>query len=168
MVIIVMGVSGAGKTTIGRILAERLGWKFLEGDTFHSKANVAKMHSGIPLNDEDRWPWLAAIREEITRYLKAGEDAIIACSALKASYRKVLRGSDGDAVQVLYLRGTQEEIAERVASRTHHFMPPSLLGSQFEALEEPEDAVTVEIGGTPDQVVDRVLQVLKIPATGTG
>lgn len=152
MVIILMGVAGAGKTTVGTRLAQSLGWHFIEGDAFHPPANVAKMAAGVPLTDEDREPWLAQLRGLIQEALERGEPAVMACSALKERYRERLTV---DPVQVkwVYLWAPRELIASRLARRTGHFMPLSLLDSQFEALEAPEEALKVDVTPGPDAVV---------------
>src|SRR3954466_10549885 len=140
-----MGVSGSGKSTIADRLAERLGWTYEDGDRFHPASNVAKMSAGQPLTDEDRWPWLQAISDEIDRVCKAGEHAVIACSALKRAYRDVLVHGRTD-VRIIFLEGKKDLIASRLAQRKGHFMPPGLLDSQFKTLEPPatgENAVTV-------------------------
>ncbi|GLU30776.1 gluconokinase [Trinickia caryophylli] len=161
MILIVMGVSGAGKTRIGELLAERLGCGFLDGDQFHSAANKEKMAHGIALTDDDRWPWLAAIREAIEEKEHTGETAVFGCSSLKRVYRDVLRGGgtpDGN-VRFVYLKGTYERLQERLGHRTGHFFDPSLLRSQLDTLEEPGDdeAVTVSIDMTPQAIVDEVI-----------
>lgn len=146
-VLVIMGVSGSGKTTIGRMLATELGWEYAEGDAMHPEANVEKMASGHPLTDEDRWPWLATVAGWIKDKTAAGQPGVITCSALKRSYRDLLRG---DNVLFVYLKGSRELIARRLAERQGHFMPPELLDSQFAALEEPgpdEQAVTVDVSG---------------------
>ena len=137
-----MGVSGSGKTTVGKALAQKLGWRFVEGDELHPAANVAKMKSGVPLTDADRWPWLDAIVAEMRRIDAAGENGVIACSALKAAYRDRL--AQGGDVRLVYLKGDPATIEPRVAHR-RHFMPASLLPSQFATLEEPQDAIVVDI-----------------------
>jgi gluconokinase len=154
-VIVVMGVSGAGKTTIAAMLAMRLGWTFEDADWFHPPANVEKMHAGKPLTDDDRWPWLRAIAEFIERTQKAGQHAVIACSALKRAYRSILIGSRRE-VRLVYLKGERELIARRMTLRHGHFMPPSLLESQLATLEEPspdEHAWVCDIRDTPDTIV---------------
>jgi gluconokinase len=159
-----MGVSGSGKTTVGAMLAGRLGWRFAEGDEFHSPANVAKMRGGTPLDDADRAPWLAAIAGEIDRWRAAGEHGIVACSALKRRYRDVLVGTRSD-VGIVYLQGTQELIADRLAARQGHYMPASLLASQFAALEEPtseEHPLIVSIGRPVAAIVDEIVERLKL------
>jgi gluconokinase len=167
--LIVMGVSGSGKSTIADSLAKRLGWTFEDGDRFHPASNVAKMSAGHPLTDEDRWPWLQAIADEIDRACKAGEHAVIACSALKRAYRDVLVHGRND-VRIIYLDGTQQLIADRLARRKGHFMPPGLLESQFETLEPPapvENPVTVSIDASVDTIVaDIVCQLGIRPAQG--
>jgi gluconokinase len=162
--LIVMGVSGSGKSTIAEKLAEHLGWRYEDGDQFHPASNVAKMSAGHPLTDEDRWPWLQAIADEIDRACKAGEHLAIACSALKHSYRDVLVHGRDD-VRIVYLRGTQELIAGRIAQRKGHFMPPGLLASQFKALEPPdtdENPVTVSIDAAIEEIVDGIIGRLKL------
>jgi gluconokinase len=160
---VLMGVSGSGKTTIARGVAQREGWRLVEGDSFHPPANVAKMHAGTPLTDEDRWPWLRAIAREIDAMRERGEQAVVACSALKRAYRDILIGARKDVVLV-YLQGSQALIAERIAARKDHFMPPALLDSQFATLEEPgedEHPIVVSIGSPPGAIVDEVVRQLK-------
>jgi len=168
--LIVMGVSGAGKSTIGEKLAERLGWKFEDGDRFHPASNVAKMSAGQPLTDEDRWPWLRAIADEIARVCKATGHVVIASSALKRAYRDILVHGRPD-VRIVYLKGTQDLIASRLALRKNHFMPPGLLESQFKTLEPPdasENPVTVSIDGSVETVVNDILRHLGLGAAATG
>jgi gluconokinase len=160
--LVVMGVSGSGKSTIADKLAERLGWTFEDGDRFHPASNVAKMSAGVPLTDEDRWPWLQAIADEIDRVCKAGQPAVIACSALKRAYRDILVHGRKD-VRIVYLGGSQELIASRLAARKGHFMPPGLLTSQFKTLEPPgegEHPVTVSIDASVDAIVDDIVRQL--------
>jgi gluconokinase len=145
MVIVLMGVSGAGKTTVGARLAASLGWPFHDGDDLHSPESKAKMHRGEPLTDDDRAPWLARLRALIDGCVRRGESAVVACSALRQAYRAELN-VDPAQVKFAYLRGSYETIAARVAQRRDHFMPPALLRSQFDTLEEPRDAVVVDIG----------------------
>jgi carbohydrate kinase (thermoresistant glucokinase family) len=135
--VIVMGVSGCGKSTVAALLALRLRWEFEDADWFHPAANVDKMHNGIPLNDEDRWPWLAAVATWLDKTRRSGGYDVIACSALKRRYRNVLIGDRAD-VRLVYLKGDEALIARRIATRHEHFMPRNLLDSQFEALEEPD------------------------------
>lgn len=169
--LIVMGVSGSGKSTIAEALGQRLGWRFEDGDSFHPPRNVEKMRAGHPLTDEDRWPWLNAIADEIARVCERREHVIIACSALKHAYRDVLlRGRDD--VRFVFLKGTKELIAERLAQRKGHFMPPGLLASQFETLEPPEASehvITVSIDETVDAIVDGIVRQLgRVDATSKG
>ena len=157
-----MGVSGSGKSTIADALAQRLGWTYEDGDKFHPASNVAKMSAGHPLTDEDRWPWLQAIADEIDRACGAGERAVIACSALKRVYRDILVHGRHD-VRIIYLNGTQDLIASRLALRKGHFMPSGLLASQFKTLEPPdgtENPVAVSIDGSVDAVVDDIVSQL--------
>jgi gluconokinase len=157
VIVIVLGVSGAGKTTIGKLLAEQLGWLFYEADDFHPRANIEKMRGGRPLTDEDRSPWLERLREQITRSLAANENAVLACSALKRAYRERLRVSDD--VKFVFLRGDYALIENQLRRRRGHFMDPSLLKSQFADLEEPasdEDAITIELGRTPQELVEEI------------
>ncbi|MDR0244280.1 MAG: gluconokinase [Burkholderia sp.] len=158
MILIAMGVSGAGKSRIGEMLAERLSCTYTDGDAFHSAANKEKMHQGIPLTDDDRWPWLRTIRAAIEEKQRAGETAVFTCSSLKRSYRDVLRGTDTD-VRFVYLKGSFEVLHERLKSRTGHFFDPSLLKSQLDTLEEPgpDEAIEVSIELTPEQIVDQVM-----------
>ena len=157
MIVIIFGVSGAGKTTIGKLLAKELSWQFIEADDFHSQANIDKMHSGVPLTDEDRWPWLKNLRELITRSLATGENAVIACSALKEPYRRYLRVNND--VQLVFLRGSYALIAGQLRKRRGHFMNTALLQSQFADLEEPEpaeNAVVIELGRSPSKLVQEI------------
>lgn len=158
MILIAMGVSGAGKSLIGEMLAERLSCSYTDGDAFHSAANKEKMHNGIPLTDDDRWPWLRTIRAAIEEKQRAGETAVFTCSSLKRSYRDVLRGTDTD-VRFVYLKGSFEVLHERLKSRTGHFFDQSLLKSQLDTLEEPgpDEAIEVSIELTPEQIVDQVM-----------
>jgi gluconokinase len=159
-----MGVSGCGKSTIGSLLAARLQWEFEDADWFHPAANVDKMQSGIPLTDEDRWPWLRAIATWIDDTRQAGRRGIVACSALKRRYRDVLIGRRGD-VRLVYLKGDEALIARRIATRHEHFMPASLLHSQFDALEEPgvdENPMTISVEPPPRKIVAQVLSALNM------
>jgi gluconokinase len=160
--LVVMGVSGSGKSTIADKLAERLSWTFEDGDRFHPASNVAKMSAGVPLTDQDRWPWLQAIADEIDRVCKDGQHAVIACSALKRAYRDILVHGRND-VRIIYLSGTQQLIASRLALRKGHFMPPGLLASQFKTLEPPDQSehpVTVSIDASVDAIVDDIVRQL--------
>src|SRR5215813_14405926 len=155
--IIIFGVSGAGKTTVGKLLARELGWQFLEADDFHPAANIEKMRSGGPLTDEDRWPWLDRLREQIGQLLSAGENAVLACSALKRAYRDRLRVSN--EVKFVFLRSDYALVEKQLRGRRHHFMNPDLLQSQFDDLQEPrtdEDALTVVLGRPPAQIVGEI------------
>jgi len=156
MILVMMGVSGSGKTTIGKVLAERLGWTFVEGDDYHPPANTAKMHAGIPLTDEDRAPWLAALRDRIDQARARHENLVLTCSALKHAYQDYLQ-RDLDSIEYVYLQGSESLIRDRLANRKGHFMNPNLLHSQFEALEPPEDAIRVDVGPPPDVVVDEII-----------
>ena len=163
MIVIVMGVAGAGKTKIGELLAERLACDFIDGDTFHSAANKQKMAHGIALTDADRWPWLAAIHAAIMARWQAGEVAVFGCSSLKRTYRDVLRGSARiDDIHFVYLKGSFEVLRARLGARTDHFFDPALLQSQLDVLEEPDEdeALTVSIELTPDAIVDAVMTSL--------
>jgi gluconokinase len=144
MIVLVMGVSGSGKTTIGEALAAELGWTYLDADDFHPKANVEKMAAGIPLQDPDRWPWLATINRKLQVIQKQGESAIVGCSALKQSYRKRLRRGLTE-FKVVYLHGEFALLEKRVKARKHRYMPASLLKSQFDTLEPPRQAIAVDV-----------------------
>jgi gluconokinase len=160
--LVVMGVSGSGKSTIADRLADRLNWTFEDGDRFHPASNVAKMSAGVPLTDEDRWPWLQAIADEIDRVCKAGQQAVIACSALKRAYRDILVHGRND-VRIIYLKGNQELIASRLMRRKGHFMPPGLLASQFKTLEPPDQSehpVTASIDAAVETIVDDIVRQL--------
>jgi gluconokinase len=151
MIILLMGVAGSGKTTIGRRLAVDLSWRFYDADDFHPPANVAKMAAGTPLTDADRGPWLQALRNRIETSLATSENAIVACSALKSTYRAILHPRASEPVHFVYLRGTPELLAERLAGRTNHFMKPAMLASQLSALEEPANAIIADIAQPPEQ-----------------
>lgn len=159
MIVILMGVSGCGKTRIGQMLAERTGLPFYDGDDFHPPANVRKMSSGKPLSDEDRRPWLQTLAAHISKWEQSG-GAILACSALKKSYRELLTEKTSAPVTFVHLKGPQELIARRLSQREGHFMPAALLDSQFGDLEEPDDALTVSIERTPEQIVRLILNHL--------
>ena len=158
MVVILMGVTGAGKTTVGSALAEQLGWKFVDADDYHSAVNVAKMRAGISLTDRDRIPWLASLREAIRSWLAAGENVALACSALKSSYRRILLTSP--EVKLVYLRASRELVAQRLATRQNHYMNPQLIDSQFATLEAPADAVTVDASLSTHAILDEIREAL--------
>ena len=160
MIVVLMGVTGSGKTTVGRALAQRLGWKYLDADEFHPATNVAKMRAGIPLNDADRQPWLHDLAGAISDSLQAGDSAVLACSALKQDYRDTL--SIGDEVYFVYLHGDREMIAERLRARSDHYMNPQLLNSQFETLEEPQDALAIDATLPVDDIVQKIRTALEI------
>jgi gluconokinase len=162
MIIVVMGVTGSGKTTIGNLLARRLGWEFADADDFHSPANKEKMHKGIPLSDADRLPWLAAMHDQIAKWVALNQNVVLACSALKQSYRQLLW--NGPEVQFVFLKGSYELIAERLHARKGHFADEHILAGQFSDLEEPSDAVTVDIGASPEEIVDEICRRLGLPA----
>jgi gluconokinase len=164
-ILVVMGVSGSGKSTIGTQLALQLHWEFEDGDWFHPARNIDKMHAGIPLTDEDRAPWLIAIADFIDQARLSGRHAVVACSALKRRYRTVIIGNRPD-VRLIYLKGDIDLIARRIATRHEHFMPQSLLQSQFDALEEPgpdENPIVVSIAPRPREIVAHIIEAL--PAT---
>ena len=164
MVVVVMGVAGCGKSTVGPLLAKALGGDFAEGDKFHPPENVAKMSRGEPLGDADRAPWLAAMAASIREWRTKDRPTVLACSALKQRYREVLAGGSPD-VRFVYLRGAEAVIADRMARRRDHFMQPSLLRSQFAALEEPTDAIVADVGAEPAAIVAGVIAALReVPA----
>jgi len=165
MFLIVMGVSGSGKTTVASLLARRLGWDFYDADEFHPPENIAKMTQGIPLDDSDRAPWLAALHALIQHSIAEGRPGVLACSALKQKYRDQLT-ADAPSVQVIYLKGSYEVVWLRIAARNGHYMKPDLLKSQFAALEEPSGALAVDIRPEPDEIVEQILSTLQLGATG--
>jgi carbohydrate kinase (thermoresistant glucokinase family) len=151
VILVVMGVSGSGKSTVGELLAKRLGWPFLDADEYHPPANVAKMKAGTPLTDEDRWPWL----EKLNQLLRQKQDAVLACSALKEIYRQRL--TTGLEAKIIFLKGDKSLIQERLATRQHKYMPASLLDSQFATLEPPADAIAVDIAQDPGACVEAIV-----------
>lgn len=162
MIVVVMGVSSSGKTTVGELLAARLGCQYQEGDALHPPENVAKMSGGTPLTDADRIPWLHRIADRIDDWRSRAESGVVTCSALKRSYRDIIVGGRPDVVLV-YLKGSRDLIGRRMAARQGHFMPTALLDNQFATLEEPateEGAITVEVGETPSRIVDEVMRHL--------
>ncbi len=157
MIIVIMGVSGSGKTTIGENLAEFLGWEFADADDFHPQENIEKMKAGFPLNDTDRWPWLQKIQDEIKRNLQENTDLVLTCSALKASYREMLLVNE-ESVKLVYLKGSFELIEERLKARENHFMKAGLLQSQFDTLEEPTDAIVIDISQSVEDIVQEIVK----------
>jgi gluconokinase len=155
MILILMGVTGSGKSTLGKLLSERLGWSFHDADDFHPASNIAKMRQGIPLNDDDRRPWLLAIQKFMREALAEGRNAIIACSALRASYRELLLAGD-PGVRFVHLKGNRDLIRDRLESRQGHFMNPKLLDSQFQTLEEPDSSWAVEVNQPPEAIAAEI------------
>lgn len=160
MIVIVMGVVGAGKSTIGRRLADRMGWSFADADDFHPSANIEKIRGGMPLGDADRAPWLDALRAAIAGWIRSGQSAVLACSALKGAYRDQL--AVGPEVKFVYLKGNRELIAERLRARLGHFAGEAILASQFADLEEPEGALIVDIAHNPNEIVEKIRQGLQL------
>lgn len=163
MAVVVMGVSGSGKTTVGKLLAERLGWQYQEGDALHPPENVAKMSSGTPLTDADRLPWLRRIAEKIDDWRARGESGVVTCSALKRAYRDIVVG-DWPDVRLVHLKGSRDLIGRRMAARKGHFMPAALLDDQFATLQEPtpdERPIIVDIAGAPAAIVDEIVRRLQ-------
>jgi len=158
---IVMGVSGCGKSSVGKSLAEKLGWDFFDADDFHPPVNVKKMADGIPLDDSDRAPWLAALHELISSSLTKNRPGVLACSALKERYRQQLMGGNDD-VQLVYLKGSYDLIWSRMIARKEHYMKPHMLQSQFEALEEPINALTIDISMSVDDIVQKIISNMSI------
>jgi gluconokinase len=159
MIVIVMGVTGSGKTTVGQMLAQRLGSEFADADDFHSAANKDKMHRGIPLTDADRMPWLVSIHDYLAKENGNGRSVVLGCSALKQSYRMILE--DGLTVQIVYLKGTYEVIDAHLRARKGHFADDKILAAQFADLEEPTDAIVVDVRLEPEQIVEEILKHLK-------
>lgn len=161
MLLLLMGVTASGKTTVGHLLRDRLGWPFYDGDDFHPPANIEKMSHGIPLTDEDRAPWLAALHKLLADTEARGESAILACSALKASYRQVL-GEGLHTLRIVFLKGDPATLQERLDHRVGHFMPTTMLPSQLAALEEPADALIVNAALPPNVLLQQILDSLKL------
>jgi len=161
MAIILMGVSGCGKTTVGRSLAGQLGWRFEDADDYHPPGNVEKMRRGIPLTEADREPWLEALHEAIGAWIERGEGVVLGCSALTARSRRLL-GVERPGVRLVHLTGSMELIRDRLHARRDHYMPADLLASQFETLEPPHDAVAVDISPDPETIVQRIRERLTI------
>jgi gluconokinase len=160
MVIVLMGVSGSGKSTVGKVLAEQLGWKFLDADDFHPPANVEKMRAGKPLTDEDRKPWLTTLRDRAAVACRIDEQIVLACSALKHSYQDYLENHDPDCVHFVHLVGSPELIKQRLAERKGHFMNPNLLESQFETLEPPANSLQIDITPPPEEIAKEIREKL--------
>ncbi|HKW64506.1 MAG TPA: gluconokinase [Candidatus Acidoferrum sp.] len=154
MIVLIMGPAGSGKTTIGELLAKQLSWEFADGDDFHSAANKEKMSNGIPLTDEDRLPWLQSIRDAMKKWQAQGQSAVVACSALKRSYRNLLGvGPNANDVKLVYLKGNYDLLLERLHSRKGHYMKEQMLSSQLADLEEPTASITIDISNPPRQIV---------------
>ena len=161
MIILVIGVSGSGKTTVGKLLAQSLGWGFSDADEFHPKANIEKMSHGIPLSDADRMPWLQAMQRAIDNWLQEDQNMVLTCSALKEAYRQMLL-RDKERVQLVYLKGSFELIKQRLEHRPHHYMKVDMLQSQFDTLQEPQEAIVVDITQSPEVIVQQIRTSLGI------
>ena len=166
MVILVMGTTGAGKTTVGKLIAQKLGWNFLDADDFHPQANIEKMKHGIPLTDVDRGPWLANMHSRLRQLTAEKQNAVLACSALKQSYRDTL--SAGLDFRIVYLRGTYEQMRKHILARHGHFAGESILAGQFADLEEPTDALMLDVAGTPESLADRAIEGLGLTPAAAG
>jgi len=163
-ILVIMGVSGSGKTTIGQLLSAELICSFIDGDDFHPPVNIKKMSSGEALTDEDRWPWLEILTDKIQEYIQQEQSMVLACSALKKSYREILC-VERELVQFIYLKGNYATIVRRMQSRENHFMTKSLLQSQFATLEEPEDAIVVDISPSPSEILKSIRGLLHLKAS---
>ena len=163
-ILVIMGVSGSGKTTIGQLLSAELICSFIDGDDFHPPVNIKKMSSGEALTDEDRWPWLEILTDKIQEYIQQEQSMVLACSALKKSYREILC-VERELVQFIYLKGNYATILRRMQSRENHFMTKSLLQSQFATLEEPEDAIVVDISPSPSEILKSIRGLLHLKAS---
>lgn len=161
MIILVMGVSGSGKTTVGQLLAKSLGWEFCDADALHPAANIEKMSRGIPLDDADRKPWLERLQQAIAQWLQEDKNMVLACSALKAAYRQILL-QDKERIKLIYLKGDFKIIQERLRKRPDHYMPPELLQSQLDTLEEPSKAIYIDVSQPPEVVVREIKTKLGI------
>jgi gluconokinase len=169
MIVVLMGVSGSGKTTIGTLLAQRTGVIFADADDYHPQANKDKMRAGIPLNDEDRQPWLEILNGLLRGWYQSGEGGVLACSALKEKYRETLEsGIPANAISFVWLDGDKELLTERLAARHHEYMNPKLLDSQIATLEPPKDALRVSIAGPPEEIVGQILQHVSLTANAQG
>lgn len=163
MIVLLMGPAGSGKTTIGKLLAAQFSWEFADGDDFHPPANVAKMSRGIPLTDEDRLPWLQSIRDAMQQWLAQGRNVVLACSALKRSYRDLLGiGSNTKNIKLVYLKGSFDLLLERLHSRKGHYMKEQMLASQLADLEEPADAIIIDISKTAEEIVSEIRNQIEV------